>query len=171
MHLRRAIPVGNFNGKQSISCENLFNAYKFAFESGKKFGIKIGSVDYFSLIEFDEERKNLIKRELVQKPKQLIGGCSIGIDAIYIAQDGKVLFCPYLPIYCGDATKDHLSEIWIKSEMFKISRNLRWNLKGKCSVCYFKMACGGCPAYVFLTKGDITESDDGCWINKPLNDT
>jgi len=168
VHLRRVIPAGNFSGKNLISCGSLYEAYKSAFTTGKKLGTKVGSIDYFSIIEFDEEKRNLIEKEITRRPKQLIGGCSIGIDTIYIAQDGKVLFCPYLPIYCGDAIKEHLSEIWEKAEMFKINRSLRWNLKGKCSVCRFKMACGGCPAHAFLTTGDITESDGGCWINETV---
>lgn len=168
-YLRRALPAGNYVGQQTLSAEELYRAFKVAFETGQELGMHIGSADYFSQIEFDLRERAKAEKNLAKRPGEVLSGCSIGIDAFYLAQDGKVLFCPYLPVLCGDMTKQHLSDIWQDSEMFKINRSLRLNTRGKCGRCKFKMACGGCPAYIYLTKGDITESDDGCWISAPVS--
>lgn len=165
--LRRAIPAGNFKGQTPLTPQELYPAFKMAFEIGAELGMHIGSADYFSQLEFDPSERQKVEKNLAEKPGQVLSGCSIGTGAFYLAQDGKVLFCPYLPVYCGDMTKEHLSKIWAESRMFKVSRNLRWNMTGKCAACRFKMACGGCPAYIFLTTGNLTESDGGCWVNQP----
>jgi len=168
-YLRRAIPTGNFKGQGTLSAQKLYSAFKIAFDTGHELGMHIGSADYFSQLEFDKKERAKAEKNLIEKPGQLLSGCSIGIEAFYLAQDGRVLFCPYLPVYCGDMTKELLSKIWEDSQMFKINRNLRWNTVGKCAKCRFKMTCGGCPAYIFLTTGKLTESDNGCWINDPVD--
>ncbi|MFH1838966.1 MAG: hypothetical protein ABH820_01585 [Patescibacteria group bacterium] len=48
--------------------------------------------------------------------------------------------------------------------MLRIARSLRYNLKGKCAICKYKFACGGCRAYAHATTGDILSEDTGCWI-------
>ncbi|MBU1032878.1 hypothetical protein KJ937_03035 [Patescibacteria group bacterium] len=50
------------------------------------------------------------------------------------------------------------------SKMLRIARSLRYNLKGKCAICKYKFACGGCRAYAHATTGDILSEDTGCWI-------
>ncbi len=166
-YLRRMIPAGNSKGVDPIPADRLKEAFRVAFQVGQELGLHVGSADYFSQLEFDAKEREKAERNLAEHPGELLSGCSIGTEAFYLAQDGKVLFCPYLPVYCGDMTKEHLSEIWATSKMFKISRNLRWNIEGKCGRCRFKMACGGCPAYVFLTTGNLTSSDGGCWVDEP----
>ncbi len=166
-YLRRALPAGNAKHEIPLTPHELYAAFKVAFETGNELGMHVGSADYFSQLEFDPKERAKAEKNLAESPGQLLSGCSIGINAFYIAQDGKVLFCPYLPVLCGDLTEQTLSEIWKNSSMFKVGRSLRWNVTGKCSRCRFKMACGGCPAYVYLTTGKLTESDNGCWINEP----
>jgi len=165
-YLRRIIPSGNSQKTEPLSSDELFNVFKIAHAIGKEFNIHVGSADYFSQIYFDQNEKAKVEKNTKDHPGKVLSGCSIGIDAFYVAQNGQVLFCPYLPVFCGDMTKEHLSSIWEKSKMFKVNRNLRLNIKGKCSKCKYLMCCGGCPAYSFLTAGEITASDAGCWINE-----
>jgi len=167
-YLRRALPIGNYQNGDVLRPEELYAAFKDAFDQGKKFGIHVGSADYFSQLEFDRRERDKAEKNIAERPNQILSGCSIGIDAFYLTQDGKVLFCPYLPVYCGDLTKQSLSDVWDNSEMMNISRNIRWNQTGKCAACRFRMSCGGCPAYIFLTTGKLTESDGGCWVNDPV---
>lgn len=165
-YLRRIIPSGNSQKTKPLSSDELFNVFKIAHATGKEFNIHVGSADYFSQIYFDQKEKEKVEKNIKTYPDKVLSGCSIGVDAFYVAQNGQVLFCPYLPVFCGDMTKEHLSSIWEKSKMFKVNRNLRLNIKGKCSRCKYLMCCGGCPAYSFLTEGEITASDTGCWINE-----
>lgn len=165
-YLRRVIPSGNSSNYHALTSDMLHEAFRTAFSVGRELGMHIGSADYFSQIEFDPNERAKVEKNLVERPGQLLSGCSIGINAFYLAQDGRILFCPYLPVECGDMLTEGLEYIWKNSKMFKINRSLRKNIKGKCSTCRFKMCCGGCPAYTFRTTGDITQSDNGCWINE-----
>ena len=164
-YLRRTIPSGNSKDTPPLSAAELFLIFKNAYETGHSLGMHIGSADYFSQLYFDPEERAKAEKNLSDKPGKILSGCSIGIEAFYLAQNGQVLFCPYLPVYCGDMTKEHIRDIWKTSEMLDISRNLRWNKEGKCATCRYLMCCGGCPAYIYLTTGKLTASDNGCWIN------
>ena len=163
-YLRRTIPCGNSANIEPLTSKELHDAFKVAFDTGKELKMHIGSADYFSQLYFDDEERAKADKNLAERPNQILSGCSIGIEAFYLAQDGKVLFCPYLPVYCGDMTKEHIKDIW-NCEMFQISRSLRYNKTGKCKECKYLMACGGCPAYVYATTNTITESDNGCYFN------
>lgn len=161
-YIRRVLPVGNASKVRTLTPQELYKAYQTAFTVGHSLGLHIGSTDYFSQLEFDPVERAKAEKNLAENPGEVISGCSMGIDTMYVAQDGKVLFCPYLPIYCGDLTSESLEEIW-QCEMFKVNRSLRSNIKGKCAKCRFLNCCGGCPAYAYHTTGDICQSDNGCW--------
>lgn len=164
-YLRRVIPSGNSAATLAIPANELRSIFERAYSVGHSLGMHIGSADYFSQLCFDSEEKKKAEGNLLRRPGEILSGCSIGVDALYLAQDGQVLFCPYLPVFCGDMKTQSLSEIWKKSKMLEISRNLRWNKTGKCAKCKYLMCCGGCPAYCHLTTGDILSSDEGCWYN------
>jgi radical SAM protein with 4Fe4S-binding SPASM domain len=138
-----------------------------AISYGKSIGIHVASADYFCQIEFNEEARKKAKKISSLKGK-VIGGCAIGINSFYVMQNGLIVYCPYLPVFCGDLRKESLESIWKNSEMLKVARSIRHNLKGKCSVCAYKFSCGGCRAYAYATTGDILASDDGCWINQSI---
>lgn len=164
--LRRVIPTGDYNRRHLLTSDELYSALKAAFEEGKRLGIKVGSADFFCQLTFSEEDIAEAEKNLTKYPgDQILSGCSIGRDTFFLAQDGRVLFCPYLPIYCGDLKEERLEDILKNSEMMTIARNLRFRVKGKCARCKYLRCCGGCPAYVFQTTGDIFASDNGCWMN------
>lgn len=166
--LRRMIPSGNAKkcGLHTLSSDELKENIGKAIEWGKQIGIHVASADYFCQIEFNEKsRKNAVAMHKYAGKK--IGGCAIGFNSFYVMHNGIIAYCPYLPVFCGDLRKQTLLEIWKTSRMMKVARNLRFNLKGKCSVCKYKFACGGCRAYAYATNGDILSEDTGCWINAP----
>ncbi len=107
-YLRRTIPCGNSKNAKPLSSSELYEIFKIAFETGHSLGMHIGSADYFSQLYFDPKERKKAERNLSEKPNQILSGCSIGIEAFYLAQNGQVLFCPYLPVYCGDMTKQHI---------------------------------------------------------------
>jgi len=164
-YIRRVIPSGNAKkyGLDILSPEELRDTLRDAIEYGRSKGIHVASADYFCQISFrDDSRK---KAEKIQELNgEHIGGCAIGINSFYVMQNGVIAYCPYLPIFCGDLRKNTLDEIWRDSKMFHVARSLRQNLKGKCAICRYKFACGGCRAYAHATTGDILAEDSGCWI-------
>lgn len=164
-YLRRIIPSGNAKkyNLRELSSEELKECLGNAVKYGKKIGLHVASADYFCQIEFNKQARK--KAEKTQKLKgEVIGGCAVGINSFYVMQNGVIAYCPYLPVFYGDLRKQSLIKIWETSEMLKIARSIRFNLKGKCAKCRYKFACGGCRAYAYATTGDILAEDSGCWI-------
>lgn len=167
-YLRRIIPSGNAqkNSLLPLTSDELKSVLGDAISYGKSKGIHVASADYFCQIEFNDEAQKKAK-SISDLNGQVIGGCAVGINSFFVMQDGVLVYCPYLPVFCGDLRQETLEQIWENSEMFKVARSIRHNLKGKCSICIYKFSCGGCRAYAYATTGDILASDDGCWIDKP----
>ena len=165
-YMRRVIPSGNATpgGKITrLSSEELKHVLGDAIAYGKSVGMHVASADYFCQISFTAEAR--LKAERTQKLNgSVIGGCAIGVNSFYLMQDGTISYCPYLPIYCGSLRENSLKYIWEHSEMFKVARALRYNLKGKCGKCNYLYACGGCRAYAYAETGDILAEDSGCWF-------
>ena len=162
-YLRRVIPSGNAKGLKVLTANQLKTTLGDAINYGKSLGIHVASADYFCQISFNDKARE--KAEKTQAMNgSVIGGCAIGINSFYVMQNGIIAYCPYLPIFCGDLRKNSLEEIWHNSQMFKVARSIRFNLKGKCSSCSYKFSCGGCRAYAYATTGDILEEDTGCWL-------
>lgn len=165
-YMRRIIPSGNATpgGKVTrLSSSELKTVLGEAIAYGKSIGMHVASADYFCQITFNEGAR--LKAERTQKLNgDVIGGCAIGVNSFYLMQDGTISYCPYLPIYCGSLRRNSLKNIWENSEMFKVARALRYNLKGKCTSCNYLYACGGCRAYAYAETGDILAEDSGCWI-------
>ena len=166
-YMRRIIPSGNAKSEEKVSrlsSQELRAVLGGAISYGKSIGMHVASADYFCQITFNDKAR--LKAERTQKlGGSVIGGCAIGVNSFYLMQDGTISYCPYLPIYCGSLREHSLKQIWKNSEMFKIARALRYNLKGKCGTCRYLYACGGCRAYAYAETGDILAEDGGCWIN------
>lgn len=166
-YMRRIIPSGNAGARDRrvtpLSSDELKAVLGNAIAYGKSIGMHVASADYFCQITFNDEAR--LKAERTQKlGGDVIGGCAIGVNSFYLMQDGTISYCPYLPIYCGSLREHDLKHIWENSEMFKVARALRYNLKGKCGKCDYLYACGGCRAYAFAETGDILAEDGGCWL-------
>lgn len=163
--LRRVVPVARAVKEQVEypSAEQYRKLCSAAWEAGKRYGIKIELGDPFPSLLIDEKVRRLAEEEPGFKDGSTLGGCSVGVDSIYIAPDGKLLLCPYLPLYCGDIKDAPLRTIWETSKALRFFRSIRYNLKGKCTNCKFLFACGGCRAVAYSITGDILAEDPGCW--------
>ncbi len=94
-------------------------------------------------------------------------GCSAGRSQLVISPDGKIFPCPFLQDFiAGDLRKERLKDIWRKSEVFNIFRNIKKEyLKGKCKTCkYTPYFCsGGCRAAAYVKTKDFYAEDPFCW--------
>ena len=88
-------------------------------------------------------------------------GCLGGTGFCFISHKGIVQPCGFLQLDCGDITKTSFSNIWNKSEIFKLLRDAN-NLKGKCGKCEFKKVCGGCRARAYEATGDFLAEEPLC---------
>ncbi|MDD5726745.1 MAG: radical SAM protein [Patescibacteria group bacterium] len=162
-YLRRVIPSGNAKQLSPLSAQDLKRTLGEAIKHGQEIGMHVASADYFCQITFNQKAREKAEKTQAANGK-VIGGCAIGIKSFYVMQNGIIAYCPYLPIFCGDLRQDTLEKIWQTSQMLKVARSIRYNLKGKCNTCQYKFACGGCRAYAHATTGDILAEDSGCWI-------
>ncbi len=88
-------------------------------------------------------------------------GCLAGTGFCFISHTGRVQGCGYLDVEAGNIKKDSLKNIWTGSPFFKELRDLS-QLKGKCGICEFKKACGGCRARAYEVTGDYLEQEPYC---------
>ncbi len=93
-------------------------------------------------------------------------GCLAGTGFCFISHSGKVQGCGYLNVEAGDVREKSFSEIWMNSTLFRELRDLS-NIKGKCSLCEYKMVCGGCRARAYESTGDYLEAEPYC-IYEPV---
>lgn len=89
------------------------------------------------------------------------GGCPAGTHYLGIRPNGDMTPCPYLPVYGGNLREATFREIWEDSEVFRRIRE-RKSLGGRCGVCEFNAACGGCRARAYGATGDYMAEDPWC---------
>ncbi|HUU85626.1 MAG TPA: radical SAM protein [Phycisphaerae bacterium] len=88
-------------------------------------------------------------------------GCLAGTSVCFVSHPGDVFPCGYLPVSAGNVTRQKLSEIWARSEVFAQLRDPEL-LQGKCGVCEFKRVCAGCRARAFYQYGDFLAEEPVC---------
>ena len=88
-------------------------------------------------------------------------GCLAGTGFCFVSHVGRVQGCGYLDVEAGDVRKQSFKSIWNGSEVFNRLRDLS-KLKGKCGVCEYKRACGGCRARAYESTGDYLAQEPYC---------
>lgn len=108
-----------------------------------------------------------VRRLVGQQEDTPSGGHSLGLSACLagrsycrITPQGKVTPCPYIPEPVGDLRRSRLKDVWTASHTLLRLRN---DLPGgKCSVCDYRLSCGGCRARALVVHGDIMAEDPKC---------
>ena len=95
----------------------------------------------------------------------IVGGCLAGIAAGYVTAEGDFLPCPFIKKSCGNVKEQSLEDIWNNSDVLGLLRN-RKSFKGKCGKCKFLNCCGGCRASSLYKYGELTNSDDNCFLEE-----
>jgi heme b synthase len=88
-------------------------------------------------------------------------GCLAGISFCFISHVGRVQGCGYLDVEAGDLRRQPFPDVWHNSPLFKQLRDIS-NLKGKCGVCEYRLACGGCRARAYEATGDYLAEEPYC---------
>ncbi|MCY0851021.1 radical SAM/SPASM domain-containing protein [Sulfuracidifex metallicus] len=87
-------------------------------------------------------------------------GCMASNGFLFIAYNGDVYPCGFLPIKLGNVREERLDEIYNSPLSKEVGDpNL---LEGKCGVCEYKLYCGGCRARVCSKTKNIHAQDDFC---------
>lgn len=88
-------------------------------------------------------------------------GCLAGMGVIFVAHQGDVFPCGYLPVKCGNILQQKLAEIWAGSEHLARMRNTDL-LEGKCGFCGYRMVCSGCRARAYSVEGNYMAEEPFC---------
>jgi len=132
-------------------------------KTGLEINLPVGFGDPFPHLLFSPKRmKEAYENDDLLNGK-IIGGCSVSIDSMYVAQDGTVLLCPIYQFIVGNVKKQLVKDIWLNSNTYQMARSIRGYLEGKCGHCNLKYACGGCRANAYYETGSICGEDTGCW--------
>ena len=88
-------------------------------------------------------------------------GCLAGLGVLFVAHQGDVFPCGYLPVKCGNITEESLSEIWNNNKDLAQMRDTS-GLEGKCGVCGYKQICGGCRGRAYAGAGNYMAEEPFC---------
>lgn len=88
-------------------------------------------------------------------------GCLAGLGVVFVAHQGDVFPCGYLPVKCGNVLEEDLKDIWEGSEDLARMRNTDM-LEGKCGVCGYRMVCSGCRARAYSVNENYMAEEPFC---------
>ncbi|MBX8632146.1 MAG: radical SAM protein [Candidatus Thermoplasmatota archaeon] len=91
-------------------------------------------------------------------------GCMAGNGYVFIASDGSVRPCGYLPVVIGNVRFSSLIDIY-RSERMSVFRDPAL-LGGKCGACEYRTVCGGCRARAYSSAGNALSQDSFC-VHEP----
>jgi radical SAM protein with 4Fe4S-binding SPASM domain len=91
------------------------------------------------------------------------GACLAGGGFVFVSHRGVLQPCGFLDISCGDLRREDFDfgKIYLESEVFRKLREPD-RYEGKCSVCEFRMVCGGCRARAYVASGHVLAADPTC---------
>ncbi len=100
-------------------------------------------------------------------PGRGASGCMAARGFLFVSHRGMVQPCGFLEAEFGDLRKQdfNVQDIYENSEVAKSMRDVD-HFHGKCGICEFRNACGGCRARAYGHTGDWLESEPFC-IHEP----
>ena len=88
-------------------------------------------------------------------------GCLAGVGVLFVGHQGSVFPCGYLPINCGNVTRESLSDIWYKNaDLARMCDSD--SLQGKCGLCGYRQICGGCRGRAYAMTGNYMAEEPFC---------
>jgi AdoMet-dependent heme synthase len=88
-------------------------------------------------------------------------GIRDGNGIVFVSNTGDVYPAGFLPVSAGNIRTTQLAKIYRESELFQKLRSPE-QFNGKCSVCEYRVICGGSRARAFAHTGDALGSDPLC---------
>ena len=81
-----------------------------------------------------------------------------------ITSTGDVQPCPGVSVAAGNIRDNALADIIRNSTTIQELRNIRQNIKGRCSQCDLGDYCYGCRGHAYQVTGDYLAEDPMCWL-------
>lgn len=126
------------------------------------------------LIEFKDPLRTVVDAEtqphFSSVPSNCVwGGCRAGMGFLFIAHDGAIQPCPFLPFNLGNALKADLEDIWLDSEVLRALRTQ--SCYQRCGGCAYWQGCRGCRADAYADTGSYLAPDPLCWVEMKNKET
>ncbi|HOT07248.1 MAG: pyrroloquinoline quinone biosynthesis protein PqqE [Methanosaeta sp. PtaB.Bin039] len=97
-----------------------------------------------------------------QAARRRSGGCLAARSFVFVSRTGEVYPCGYLQVSAGNIRNESFSRIWDTSPLLLDLRQK--DLKGRCGLCRYRTACGGCRARAYSHSGDWLSEDPSCTL-------
>lgn len=94
-------------------------------------------------------------------------GCMAGNGFCFISHVGDVFGCGFLPVAVGNVRQQKFGDLYQKAPLFLSLRDSSM-LTGKCGLCNFKSACGGCRARALSVHKSILAEEPYCTYKPKL---
>ncbi len=146
-----------------MSPEEYEQILNWTYDKQREMGDKI----FFKPTDAPHYQRIIRQRNSKEKPRgtdalnSMTRGCLAGTSFCFISHRGRIQGCGYLDVEAGNIRDKSFREIWTNSRLFRELRDLS-NIKGKCGICEYKRACGGCRARAYESTGDYLEAEPYC---------
>ncbi len=88
-------------------------------------------------------------------------GVSDGKGFVFVSHKGEIYPSGFLPVTGGNVLKDHLTDVYRNSDLFRKLRDTSAR-EGKCGICEYQKICGGSRSRAYALTGDFLASDPRC---------
>ncbi|MBA4386616.1 MAG: radical SAM/SPASM domain-containing protein [Verrucomicrobia bacterium] len=91
------------------------------------------------------------------------GGCMGGRGFVFVSHRGIAQPCGFLDLACGDIRAENFNfkKIYEESGIFNDLRDVD-GYGGKCGLCEYRNACGGCRARAYVQSGNYLDAEPSC---------
>ena len=157
------VPTGRGKIQMEITPEEYEETLHFVYEASQTapIQVKMTCAPHYKRIQVQERRRSAVKRPPHQPAHGFSRGCMAGVGFCFVSHIGEVGGCGYLPLLAGNVRQALLTQIYRESALFKSIRDFNL-LQGRCGICEYRAACGGCRARALGATGNYLDEEPFC---------
>jgi heme b synthase len=157
------VPTGRGTIQMEIAPEEYEETLHFVYEASQTapIQVKMTCAPHYKRIQVQERRRSAAKRPPHHSAHGFSRGCMAGVGFCFVSHIGEVGGCGYLPLLAGNVRQAPLTEIYRESALFKSIRDFNL-LQGRCGICEYRAACGGCRARALGATGNYLDEEPFC---------
>lgn len=155
------VPTGRADEEDLPTAEQFEEAFARIYEFAQEVPFKIKTTEAQHYRRYILQRRKQTTCDSFANGVPGILPINEGKGFMFISHTGEVQPSGFLPISAGNVRRNHVQDIYRKSELFQTLRDTK-NLAGKCGECEFREICGGSRARAYATSGDAFSEDPSC---------
>jgi len=157
------VPTGRGTIQMEITPEEYEETLHFVYEASQTapIQVKMTCAPHYKRIQAQERRRSAAKRPPHHSAHGFSRGCMAGVGFCFVSHIGEVGGCGYLPLLAGNVRQAPLTQVYRESTLFKSIRDFNL-LQGRCGICEYRAACGGCRARALGATGNYLDEEPFC---------